>query len=130
MARDRKCGRIDQRYCGQQQHCNVLHPASFQVDESVRGRQYRRIDTLPRERRIATRFKEGTTDQYGHFTIRGVAPGKYKAFAFATAPGFDDFTDPEFMRPLESKDESVSVEENGKQTLQLKLMSDSDSPSK
>jgi Carboxypeptidase regulatory-like domain len=69
-----------------------------------------------------TRFKEGTTDQYGHFTIRGVAPGKYKAFAFATAPGFDEFTDPEFMRPLESKGESVSIEENGKQTLQLKLI--------
>jgi hypothetical protein len=78
-----------------------------------------------------TRFKEGTTDQYGHFTIRGVAPGKYKAFAFATAPGFDDFTDPEFIRPLESKGESVSVEENGKQTLQLKLIEvDPDSPSK
>jgi sarcosine oxidase gamma subunit len=69
-----------------------------------------------------TRFKEGTTDQYGHFTIRGVAPGKYKAFAFATAPGFDDFTDPEFIGPLESKGESVSIEENGKQTLQLKLI--------
>jgi hypothetical protein len=78
-----------------------------------------------------TRFKEGTTDQYGRFTIRGVAPGKYKAFAFATAPGFDDFTDPEFMGPLESKGESVSVEENGKQTLQLKLIEiGSDSPSK
>lgn len=59
-----------------------------------------------------TRFKEGTTDQYGHFTIRGVAPGKYKAFAFVTAPGFDDFTDPEFMPPLEPKGESVSIEAN------------------
>jgi|SRR5580700_5868747 hypothetical protein len=97
MARDRKCGRIDQRYCGQQQHCNVLHPASFQVDESVRG----------------------------------VAPGKYKTFAFATTPGFDDVTDLEFMRSLESKGECVSVEENGKQMLQLSLIEiDSDSPSK
>jgi hypothetical protein len=101
------------------------------VDESVRGRQYRRIDTLPRERRIATRFKEGTTDQYGHFTIRGVAPGKNKTFAFATTPGFDDVTDLKFMRSLESKGESVSVEDNGKQTLQLSLIEiDSDSPSK
>jgi hypothetical protein len=69
-----------------------------------------------------TRLKEGTTDQYGHFTIQGVAPGRYKAFAFATAPGFDDFTDPEFMPPLEPKGESVSIEENGKQTVQLKLI--------
>jgi protocatechuate 3,4-dioxygenase beta subunit len=82
-----------------------------------------------RERRAL--YRNATADQYGRFTIRGVAPGKYKAFAFATDPGFDDFTDPEFMRPLESKGESVSVEENGKQTLRLKLIEiDSDSPSK
>ena len=79
-------------------------------------------DPPPLQGRL-TPFMEGTTDQYGRFTIRGVAPGKYKAFAFATAPGFDDFTDPEFMRPLESKGESISVEENGKQTLHATLRS-------
>ena len=87
-------------------------------------------DPPPLQGRL-TRFMEGTTDQYGHFTIRGVAPGKYKAFAFPTIPDFSDVTDPEFMQPLESKGESVSVEENGKQTLQLKLIEvDPDSPSK
>ncbi|MGA8143734.1 MAG: carboxypeptidase-like regulatory domain-containing protein [Candidatus Acidiferrales bacterium] len=77
------------------------------------------------------RFEIATTDQYGRFTIRGVAPGTYKAYAFKKPDENFDPEDPEFIKPFESKGESVSLDENGKQTLRLKLIDvASENPSK
>jgi protocatechuate 3,4-dioxygenase beta subunit len=73
-------------------------------------------------RRWTRRQENATTDQYGRFTIRGVPPGGYKAFAFKKLDDDFDIDDPEFIKPFESKGESVSVDENGKQTLRLKLI--------
>jgi len=72
-------------------------------------------------REWAGAFKNGLTDQYGRFTIRGVAPGTYSAFAFATSEDAGGLEDPEFLKPIESQGKSVEIEENGKQTLELKL---------
>jgi protocatechuate 3,4-dioxygenase beta subunit len=80
------------------------------------------------------RYKSGATDQYGRFAIQGVAPGGYKAFAFSMAFSQDDstdFEDPEFIRPFESEGAAMSIDEDGKQTLHLKLISmDASNPSK
>jgi hypothetical protein len=73
-------------------------------------------------RKWTRRHENATTDQYGRFTIRGVAPGGYKAFAFKKLDDDFDIDDPEFIKPFESKDERVSVDENGKPTLRLKLI--------
>ena len=73
-------------------------------------------------RRWTRRQENATTDQYGRFTIRGVPPGGYKAFAFKKLDDDFDVDDPESIKPFESKRESVSVDENGKQTLRLKLI--------
>jgi protocatechuate 3,4-dioxygenase beta subunit len=47
-------------------------------------------------------YKQQTTDQYGHFDLRGIAPGDYKLFSW------DDveegaWGDPDFLKPFEEK---------------------------
>jgi hypothetical protein len=74
----------------------------------------------PAHREWSGRYKQGTTDQYGRFAIRGVAPGSYSAFAFKGIAG-TDLEDPDFIKPFEAQGKSVEIDENGKQTLQLKL---------
>jgi hypothetical protein len=68
------------------------------------------------------RHNIGITDQYGKFTIRGVAPGAYKAYAFRKPDDDFDPEDPEFLKPFESKGETITLDENAKQSLHLKLI--------
>jgi hypothetical protein len=70
-------------------------------------------------REFAGRYKQATSDQYGRFTIRGVAPGTYGAFAFKGAGGAV-VEDADFIKPFESDGKSIEIDENGKQTVQLK----------
>ena len=80
-------------------------------------------------RQWSGRFKTGTTDQYGRFTIRSIAPGDYKVFAIKQVPDDADVTDPEFIRPFESQGQNLSIDENGKKTLQLKwIVNDAQNP--
>jgi hypothetical protein len=50
-----------------------------------------------------------------------VVPGKYHAFAWEKV-SWDDFTDADFLREFESQGVAVSVGENEKKTLDLKLI--------
>ncbi len=80
-------------------------------------------------RQWSGRFKTATTDQYGRFTIRCIAPGDYKVFAIKQVPDDADVTDPEFIRPFESQGQNLSIDENGKKTLQLKwIANDAQTP--
>jgi hypothetical protein len=80
-------------------------------------------------RQWSGRFKTATTDQYGRFTIRCIAPGDYKVFAIKQVPDDADVTDPEFIRPFESQGQKLSIDENGKKTLQLKwIANDAQNP--
>lgn len=35
-------------------------------------------------------YRQDTTDENGHFSLRGLDPGKYQIFAFEQLPGFAD----------------------------------------
>jgi len=58
------------------------------------------------------------TDQYGHFEVRGLPPGKYKLFSWA---GLQQGTweDPEFLKPFEEKGEKIALQEGDQKTLSL-----------
>lgn len=62
-----------------------------------------------------------TTDQNGKYTAKGVVPGEYRVYAFEQVePGA--YQDREFMKPWESKGEKVTLQENGHETVQLKVI--------
>jgi hypothetical protein len=75
----------------------------------------------PPVRKDFDRYQKVTTDQYGAFTMRGIPPGNYTAFAWEKIEE-GAYEDPEFLRAFEKTGEPVEVEENGKTTLQLKLI--------
>jgi polysaccharide lyase family 4-like protein len=71
-------------------------------------------------------YKTANTDQHGHFEIRGVPPGHYRAFAWEKldAAAYDD---PAFLKPFESKSESFDIAANEQKSVQLKMIPATDS---
>jgi hypothetical protein len=63
-------------------------------------------------------FKQRTTDQYGRFEFRGIAPGDYKLFSWEQVEA-NAWEDPEFLKPFEAKGTSVSLQENHGKTVDL-----------
>jgi len=63
-------------------------------------------------------YKPASTDQYGRFELRGIAPGDYKLFSWEEAES-GSWEDPEFLRPFEEKGEKVSLQEGDQKTLNL-----------
>lgn len=53
--------------------------------------------------------------------LKNVASGEYRLYAFDTVE-FQAYMDPEWLKPFESKGEKVSIEENAKPSVQLKLI--------
>ena len=66
-------------------------------------------------------YKTMTTDQYGRFTVKSIDPGEYKLFAWEDVE-FGAYMDPEFVKPVESLGESVTIREKSRESLQLKLI--------
>jgi len=57
----------------------------------------------------------------GAFTLRGIPPGDYKLFAWEAMPDLR-YLDPEYVKPFESKSESISIQERSKQSIQLRAL--------
>jgi hypothetical protein len=71
-------------------------------------------------------YKTSPTDQYGHFEVRGVPPGHYKAFAWEKVDQ-ESYGDPDFLKPFESKAESFDIAANEQKSVQLKMIPAADS---
>ena len=79
---------------------------------------------VPKEKErleISAFYQETTTDQYGRFTFKSVVPGEYKVYAWEDAES-SAWMDPDFMKPLEGKGESVTVGESAQVSVQVKLI--------
>ena len=66
-------------------------------------------------------YKTITTDQFGNFTFKNLPPGDYKVFAWEDLePGA--YYDPEFVKPVDSNGEKVTVTESGKHAVQVTMI--------
>jgi hypothetical protein len=71
-------------------------------------------------------FDETTTDQYGHFLLRGIAPGDYKLFAWENVES-GAYRSAGFLQAFEERGRSVQVTEGARLTVQLDLIPAKDS---
>jgi hypothetical protein len=63
-------------------------------------------------------YKTQTTDQYGHFDLRGVPPGEYTLFSWEEMES-NAWEDPEFLKPFEDQGEKISVQEGNTKSVAL-----------
>jgi len=66
-------------------------------------------------------YKTATTDQSGRFTLRGIAPGEYKVFAWETLEP-NGYFDPDLLRRSESSGRAVRVTESSKQSIDVRVI--------
>jgi hypothetical protein len=67
------------------------------------------------------KYVEGTTDQNGKFSLRGIQPGDYKLFGWDSSDDLDWF-DADFLKLYEAKGVAVHVEEGERKTVELNLI--------
>ena len=108
----------------------VLSPNAGQVAGSVLDPETRKaaammmVVLVPQEKQRRDReafYQTSTTDFSGQFTFQGVTPGEYRVYAWEDAE-YGAWMDPDFMKPLESRGEAVSVPEGGRQAIQVNLI--------
>jgi hypothetical protein len=56
------------------------------------------------------KYKTESTDQYGNFALRGIAPGDYKLFSWVEVE-WGAWEDPEFLRQFEEKGERITLQD-------------------
>src|SRR5438034_2626325 len=62
-------------------------------------------------------------DQFGHYLLRGIAPGDYKVFSWDEVED-GAWEDPDFLRTFEDRGQKVSVERSEEHTSELQSHSD------
>jgi len=80
------------------------------------------VVAVPEEkyRKLPDRFVTGATDQHGRFTIRGLARGSYRLYAWQDVEE-GVWRDPDFLKSQEANGTALKVEEGSRQQLELKL---------
>jgi len=80
----------------------------------------------PPHRDIQDKYRSTTTDQNGKFTLNGIAPGDYKLFSWDSVEQsgrYDaDWSDPEWLKPYETKGESIHFDEADKKSVNLTVI--------
>ncbi|MGC2744786.1 MAG: hypothetical protein WA672_16545 [Candidatus Angelobacter sp.] len=66
-------------------------------------------------------FRRTSADSKGNFMFPGVAPGSYRVLAVENSSLEDEINDPDFLKTIANRGESLIVEESGKYTVLLKL---------
>ncbi len=97
----------------------ILSPNVSQIEGSVlddRGQPIPGIQAVlvpDRNRDHAELFKTATTDQTGHYSIKGIPPGDYKLFAWESLETFGYF-DPDLMKKSDSQGKVLHITDSMK----------------
>ena len=65
-------------------------------------------------------YQRDTTDELGHFSLRGLNPGKYTVLAFDELQA--DIRQPEFLKSYEGRGEHVQLDEGARTSIVVKLI--------
>jgi hypothetical protein len=79
------------------------------------------IPQLAKRREQASFYKMTISDQNGHFLIKNVDPGEYKAYAWEDME-MGAYMDPEFVKPVENRGQAMSIHEGSHDKVQLDLI--------
>jgi hypothetical protein len=82
------------------------------------------VVTLPSSGKLGRpdAYQFGRTDEKGHFDLLGMNPGEFLVLAFEEIQ--EDYRTPEFVKKYEGKGEKVELEEGGKKSVVLKLITE------
>lgn len=69
----------------------------------------------------AAYYHQANSSQDGRFTFRNLPPGQYKVFAWEDVES-GAWMDPDFIKPVANKGVSVTVDESGQETVEVKLI--------
>jgi Carboxypeptidase regulatory-like domain len=67
-------------------------------------------------------YKRMTSDAVGRFTMRGVAPGTYKLFAWPALPEGSAEENAEFIAPFEGRGTAVNMESGGTANVEVRVI--------
>ena len=108
----------------------VLSPNAGQVTGTVldpnteKAAPMMMVVLIPQEKERRDReafYQTATSDLSGQFTFKSVVPGEYRVYAWEDVE-YTAWMDPDFMKPLESRGEAVSVSESGRPAIQVHLI--------
>jgi len=112
----------------------TIAPNAGQIDGSVMNDQQQAaagatvvLVPEPKLRERPDAYKSTTSDQGGRFSLKDLAPGEYKLFAWEDVE-YGAYMDPDFLRPVEDRGQSVSIQEGGRETVQLNLIPGDSAP--
>ena len=69
-------------------------------------------------------YQYARADDSGHFVVRGMNPGEFMVLAFEELQG--DYRAPEFAKNYEGKGGKVKLDEGGKKSVIVKLITEDD----
>jgi len=105
----------------------VVSSGAGQVDGTVTDSRLQAVPALQtilipdQNRDRIDLIKTAVTDQSGKFTLRGVAPGNYKIFAWESLEP-NAYFDPQILAQYENQGKAVRVTEGGKITADVKMI--------
>jgi protocatechuate 3,4-dioxygenase beta subunit len=108
----------------------VLSPNAAQVTGTVLDPKTQKpapmmmVVMVPQEKERRDRetfYRTANTDLSGQFTFKSVPPGEYRVYAWEDVD-YGAWMDPDFLKPLESRGEPVSLQESARPAIQVNLI--------